>query len=263
MSRKRTFTVHVNIDDMTAMLAGLDGPSEKSDWLDGYMVGVHGHPSRETWSQPKRMGYDFGAKHFAEVEEFRAEQKRKSDLAEAAKNAQKYPEGTHGLPTGTGSGNPAGDPIQQSNNPLIQETIKPTNEQPKRTRQAAFIPPSEAEWVAYCTSTWPDWSAITSAESWAYYEALRPPWKGFSDWRKVARTAHGKARDWGQLQPKGSNPQAQKPDWVIRKLAELQQKLDSAERQLRRDIADKGVDSHSAGLSRKQIESIKEEMGAL
>lgn len=142
MSRKRTFTVHVNIDDMTAMLAGLDGPSEKADWLDGYMVGVHGHPSRETWSQPKRMGYDFGAKHFAEVEEFRAEQKRKSDLAEAAKNAQKNPEGTHGLPTGTGSGNPAGDPIQQSNNPLIQETIKPTNEQPKRTRQAAFVPPT-------------------------------------------------------------------------------------------------------------------------
>lgn len=136
VSRKRTFTVHVNIDDMTAMLAGLDGPSEKADWLDGYMVGVHGHPSRETWPQPKRMGYDFGAKHFAEVEEFRAEQKRKSDLAEAAKNAQKNPEGTHGLPTGTGSGNPAGDPIQQSTNPLIQQPKEPTNEKPKRAKGA-------------------------------------------------------------------------------------------------------------------------------
>jgi hypothetical protein len=75
-------------------------------------------------------------------------------------------------------------------------------EEERKVARHHFVPPSESEWVAYCTSTWPDWSAITSAESWAYYEALRPPWKGFSDWRKVARTAHGKARDWGQLQPK-------------------------------------------------------------
>lgn len=146
MSRKRTFTVHVNIDDMTAMLAGLDGPSEKADWLDGYLVGVHGHPSRETWPEPKRMGFDFGAKHFAEVEEFRAEQKRKSDLAEAAKNAKKNPEGTHGLPTGTGSGNPEGDPIQQSNNPLIQETKEPSIE---KTRKPRFVPPTLDELTAF------------------------------------------------------------------------------------------------------------------
>lgn len=143
MSRKRTFTVHVNIDDMTAMLAGLDGASEKADWLDGYMVGVHGHPSRETWPSAKRIGYDFGAKHFAEVEEFRAEQKRKSDLAEAAKNAKKNPDGTQEVPMGTGSGNPAGDPIQQSNNPLIQETKEPT------TQRSRFVPPTLDELTAF------------------------------------------------------------------------------------------------------------------
>lgn len=179
MSRKRTFTVHVNIDDMTAMLAGLDGPSEKSDWLDGYMVGVHGHPSRETWSQPKRMGYDFGAKHFAEVEEFRAEQKRKSDLAEAAKNAQKYPEGTHGLPTGTGSGDPAGDPIQQSNNPLIQQSKEPTTKKPR------FVPPTEAEATEYASQI-----GFTEVKKWmGYYEANG--WKAgktkMVDWRGAMR----------------------------------------------------------------------------
>ena len=123
LSRKRTFTVHVNIDDMAAMIAGLDGNDEKAEWLDGYLVGVHGHPPRDSWTEAKRLGHGFGAKHFEEVEEFRAEQKRKSDLAEIAKSAKKNPDVTHVVPTGTGSGNPAGDPIQQSNNPLIQQRL--------------------------------------------------------------------------------------------------------------------------------------------
>lgn len=175
MSRKRTFTVHVNIDDMTAMLAGLDGPSEKADWLDGYMVGVHGHPSRETWSQPKRMGYDFGAKHFAEVEEFRAEQKRKSELAEAAKNAQKNPEGTHGLPTGTGSDDPAGDPIQQSNNPLIQQPKEPRNQ------RSRFVPPTLDELIAFSKEIgfqdWQKWMDHYLSNGWKVGPNKMKDWK--------------------------------------------------------------------------------------
>ena len=143
MSRKRTFIVRVNIDDMAAMLAGLDGALEKAEWLDGYMVGVHGHPAREAWQEAKRIGFEFGALHFREVEEFRAEQKAKSDLAELAKLAKKNPNGTHGLPTGTGSGNPAGDPIQQSNNPTIHEAKEP------KAKRSIFVPPTLDELTAY------------------------------------------------------------------------------------------------------------------
>lgn len=125
MSRKRIFTVHVNIDDMTALIAGLDGQEEKADWIDGYMVGVHGHPSRETWSPAKRGGYDFGALHFAEAEEFRATQAAKSALGVAAKQAKSNPDGTHGLPAGV----PAEVP-----NPTIQQSNNPTNEQTKKPR---------------------------------------------------------------------------------------------------------------------------------
>jgi hypothetical protein len=126
MSRKRTFIVRVNIDDMSALLAGLDGPLEMAEWLSGYMVGVRGYPPRESWSEAKRIGFNFGAQHFEEVEDFRDEQKAKSDLAKLAKQAKKNPNGTHGLPTGTGLGNPAGDPIQQSNNPTIHVSSDPT-----------------------------------------------------------------------------------------------------------------------------------------
>ena len=203
MSRKRTFTVHVNIDDMAAMIAGLDGNDEKAEWLDGYLVGVHGHPPRDSWTEAKRLGHGFGAKHFEEVEEFRAEQKRKSDLAEIAKSAKKNPDVTHVVPTGTGSGNPAGDPIQQSNNPLIQQpTIQnPSPLDPPKGKR--FVPPTEAEWVAYCVETWTDWHPECAAESWAYYESKG--WRIGStvckDWKAAARTAHGNARSWGKLQP--------------------------------------------------------------
>lgn len=247
MSRKRTFTVHVNIDDMTAMLAGLDGPSEKSDWLDGYMVGVHGHPSRETWSQPKRMGYDFGAKHFAEVEEFRAEQKRKSDLAEAAKNAQKNPEGTHGVPTGTGSGNPAGDPIQQSNNPLIQQPKEPENQ------RSRFVPPTLDELIAYAKEV-----GLSDPQRWMDHYVSNG-WKvGKSkmvDWKACVR-------NWARSsnQPK---PQAQKPEWVIKRIEELRAKLATAERQYRRDSNERGAESQTAKLSKIEMDRIKKEIDAL
>jgi hypothetical protein len=133
----------------------------------------------------------------------------------------------------------------------------------KKARQAAFVPPSEAEWVDYCVKTWPDWHPISAGEAWAYYEALRPPWKGYSDWRKVARTAHGKARDWERLQPKEIVQRPAKPDWVLRKIEDAKSRLATAERQLKRDIADKGADSHSASLSRKLVESIQQEINSL
>lgn len=188
---------------MAAMIAGLDGNNEKAEWLDGYLVGVHGHNPRDSWTEAKRLGHEFGAKHFAEVEEFRAEQKRKSELAEIAKSAKKNPDVTHWVPTGTGSGNPAGDPIQQSTNPLIQQpTIQnPSPLDPPKGKR--FVPPTEAEWVAYCGETWADWHPECSAESWAYYESKG--WKIGSatckDWKAAARTAHGNARAWGKLQP--------------------------------------------------------------
>lgn len=188
---------------MAAMIAGLDGNNEKAEWLDGYLVGVHGHNPRDSWTEAKRLGHEFGAKHFAEVEEFRAEQKRKSELAEIAKSAKKNPDVTHWVPTGTGSGNPAGDPIQQSTNPLIQQpTIQnPSPLDPPKGKR--FIPPTEEEWVAYCGETWADWHPECSAEAWAYYESKG--WKigtaPCKEWKAAARTSHGNARSWGKLQP--------------------------------------------------------------
>lgn len=93
---------------------------------------------------------------------------------------------------------------------MIQEPSKgeaeaDTEKEGKRNvpRQAAFTPPSEQEWVEYCTRTWSDWHPVCAGESWAYYQGVG--WivgrKICKDWKSTARTAHGNARQWGKLQP--------------------------------------------------------------
>lgn len=92
-------------------------------------------------------------------------------------------------------------------------------EDPPKAPQGAtlskFLPPTESEWVAYCSLTWPEWSPVCSAESWAYYEGIG--WKTkagpIKKWQATARTAHGNARDRGYLQPKMSNQT--KKDWIM------------------------------------------------
>lgn len=62
-----------------------------------------------------------------------------------------------------------------------------------------FTPPTEAEWIAYCTSTWSDWHR--SGEAWAHYQAVG--WVAgkakIKDWKAAARTSHSRAKDWGTL----------------------------------------------------------------
>lgn len=130
MSRQRIFRVTVNVDDMTAILSGLDGTEEKADWLDGYLVGVHGHEVRESWPKAKRSGFDFGAIHFAEAETFRAEQTVKSAAAVAAKAAKKSVAVPNGVPAGVPGDVPK---------PASQLATKPTNEKASQPGQACRI----------------------------------------------------------------------------------------------------------------------------
>lgn len=90
-------------------------------------------------------------------------------------------------------------------------------EQTRQTKQAKNAKPTEQEWVEYCAATWTDWQRERAAESWAYYEGKgwlvgKSPCK---DWKAVARTAHGNARDWGKLgTPSASgNDYADKTVW--------------------------------------------------
>lgn len=184
MSRKRTFTVRVNIDDMTAILAGLDGQSEKADWLDGYMVGVHGHQSRESWSSAKMCGFEFGSLHAREVEAYREEQStrgQRSAEVRAAKSGSAQPRRTGSEPPFEPPFEPDVEPASnQSNNPTIQQSIKP-----KIQRSKVFTPPTIEEATAYAKEI--GFAGI--AQWFAYYETNG--WKvgknKMTDWKAAIR----------------------------------------------------------------------------
>lgn len=211
----RTWTVRVNLDDLGAEMLVLDSDAERGAWMTGFQVGAAGGPCRETWSDAKRRGWEFGSRSFAEAEKFRA---KKAAAGQASADARRSRSGSAQpskppqprTPAEQCSSDVRGNIEYVSNQPTAnsqQPTAK--NEQPSPPtpqggkRAPRMVPPSEQEWVAYCSETWPDWHPECAAESWAYYEA-----KGWRigtapcrDWKAVARTAHGNARNWGKLQP--------------------------------------------------------------
>lgn len=67
----RTWTVRVNLDELSAQLLYLDDDCERGAWLQGFQVGAAGAPSRDSWSETKRRGWEFGISCFQEAEAFR------------------------------------------------------------------------------------------------------------------------------------------------------------------------------------------------
>lgn len=224
----RIFFVQLNLDEMSAQLDILDSTHERGEWLEGFRAGTRGSQTRETWSEAKMLGHAFGLGCLTEAEEF---QRKKSEIqsARGKKSAEARrartgsaqptkptapeppfePDSNHGSNHGSNAVRTGLEPQRTSNIEQPQENIEqlpPTPQGGKRASTPRFVPPTEEEWVAYCTATWPDWHPTCAAEGWAYYESKG--WKiGTSpckDWKAAAKTSHGKAREWGTLQPQPS-----------------------------------------------------------
>jgi hypothetical protein len=179
----RTFFVRLNLDDLADQMDALDSSEERGQWLEGFRVGSRGHASRDTWNDAKLRGHSFGMTCWEQAEAFRVAQSVKGRASADARrkkggNEPEVNRGSTTVPTAVRTEHPTGSqPIQnpESNN---QET---KSEQPSppippkggRRRMGAFVPPTEQEWVDYCTKTWPDWHQTCAAESWAYYESVK------------------------------------------------------------------------------------------
>lgn len=139
MSRDRTFFVRLNIDDLAANIAALDGHEEKGAWLDGFMVGSRGALPRESWWEPKRIGHAFGFECFQRAEIFRESQTDKAIKAVAAK-AAKRAELTQSVPVGVPVGNPECT-LANSQKPV---TIRPET----KSQQPAISRENFGQWAA-------------------------------------------------------------------------------------------------------------------
>ena len=129
MSRDRTFFVRLNIDDLAANIAALDGHEEKGAWLDGFMVGARGAMPRESWWEPKRIGHAFGFECFQKAEVFRLAQTEKSALAVLAR-AEKKAISTRNTPVDV----PVDDPVMHPSTTLARSQ-KPEARRPESRSQ--------------------------------------------------------------------------------------------------------------------------------
>lgn len=126
-------------------------------------------------------------------------------------------------------------------------------EEERKVVRSHFVPPTMEDLSAYAKEV-----GLSEPQRWMDHYVSNG-WKvGKSkmvDWKACVR-------NWARSsnQPK---PQAQKPEWVIKRIEELRAKLATAERQYRRDSNERGADSQTAKLSKIEMDRIKKEIDAL
>lgn len=205
MSSKRQYWSKMNHDEARHAIE-LMNDAEAGRWFRGWLAGAGGNYASEDVLQSKpiewRSGFSAGKSSHEDAKEY--SQKQSDRVAKRYTKSTVVDSGSDPVDEKATAELPSGTNNNTTNNEQREIT---------KARRAAFAPPSEAEWVAYCSTTWNDWHPICSGESWAYYQGV--DWmvgsKRCKDWKATARTAHGNARQWGKLQPIGQRGGWQQP----------------------------------------------------
>ena len=179
-------------------LRELTSMQDRGEWITGFFQGASGALLAGAESDHFLQGFDLGSASLANAEGNRAKisevrreaaMKRWSKLDDHTDDAIAYAKG---------------DAIAYAK--PMHKTRQDKTEQKQETQQTKTTP-SESEWVSYCSEKWPEWHSQCAADSFAYYQSVG--WMAgkvkIKDWKAAARTAHGKAVQWGALQPKGPN----------------------------------------------------------
>ena len=205
MSVKRQYWSKMNHDEARHAIE-LMSDDEAGRWLRGWLAGAGGNEASEDFLMSRPMewrgGYCAGKSSFADALEY--SQKQSDRVSKRYTKATTVTSGSDPVDEMTTETLPRNTNNKTTNNEQLteQETTQ-TKQREQQARAHLFSPPSESEWVDYCTTTWPDWNPVCAAESWAYYQGVG--WMAgkakIRDWKATARTAHGNARSWGKLQP--------------------------------------------------------------
>ena len=201
----------MSVDELNASICLLETDAEMAAWARGLMRGLNAGDNKPGASDPYSEGWHVGRASRQKADELRAQLSENGGgdkEANAPANAPAF-----GKANAPANAPPIGEPERRTKN----EEQGTNNEKPKKAPKVAA--PSEAEWVAYCSETWPDWHPQSSADSWAYYESVgwRTRAGALKDWRSAARTAHSNAREWGKLQPtnvRGETCAPTLPEWL-------------------------------------------------
>lgn len=211
------WNLRLNLDKLNGLNNRCRTDAERLLVFQGFLAGCNGAEALEDDPPAFRRGWDLGSESHEEAKRYHQAQSERG-RASAAKRLERTGSAQPQKPTADRAETepPIEPPFEPRFEPPLEPNLNPqssiqettTDKQRPPTpqggeRSAKMIPPTEQEWVAYCTDTWPDWHPTCAAESWAYYKSKG--WKIGSapcrDWKAAAKTAHGNARNWGKLQP--------------------------------------------------------------
>jgi hypothetical protein len=179
----RTFFILLNLDAFSAEMAGLDSTQERGEWVEGFQVGSHGHGLRESWSDVKLRGHQFG---FGALREAEAHRDKKVEAGRRSAQVRKDMKGSaqperlssnDRTPFGGCSEHPPEqDPEHTPNHPItnnqqpITKTQHPTTstakgrKPPFRTAELDHLIPAELQSVAFM-GAWHEWTEFAQSKS--------------------------------------------------------------------------------------------------
>lgn len=279
MASPRTWNLRLNLDDFNALTSSLYADADRALVLQGMSLGLNGGALPDGAPSAFCRGWELGHGMRVEAEEFRTAQAERGKSS-AAKRLERN--GTAQPRKPVGSRTEFEPPFEPMLEPVLEPPVEPnhnpqstipltTNDKPlppvspqggKRERAPRFVPPTEQEWVEYCTTTWNDWHQICAAEFWAYYQGIG--WKmragPVRDWKATARTAHGNARQWGKLQPQTQQQFVRRPGPASVRAATDQALIDQLEDQKnaqRQTPSESDIPSPSAADTRWFDDAVK------
>ena len=199
---ERTWSVRISINDLNASIFLLESDAEVAAWARGLMRGLNSGDAKDGASKAYASGWEIGSAAREKADAIRAGLAENGRAGGVAKAGKRLADAT-AIATANASAVAVASALAEPRTKNQETKNKEQQEQTERPRRAAFTPPSEQEWVEYCTRTWSDWHPVCAGEAWAYYQGVG--WivgrKACKDWKSTARTAHGNARQWGKLQP--------------------------------------------------------------
>lgn len=85
---------------------------------------------------------------------------------------------------------------------LIESNIKDSKRDIGSVQKSSLSsPPTDRQWVDYCSEKFPDWMPAKIEEAWHYNESRG--WtvgkSKMKNWHSIAATAYGKAKEWGHV----------------------------------------------------------------
>ena len=187
VSRARTWSVRLSVDDMNAALCLLETDEEIAAWTRGLLRGLNGGDCKQGASKPYAEGWEIGFPAREKADEIRAERAEIGSVGGSKRvaNAQAI-----ASPNGQPIGKPTGQPERRTKN--VE----------RKNKEQEPPAPSRDEWNDHAAAAFPWWPRHDIDKGWDYWESrkfIREGKTKRSDWKRLMGSWAGK---WGEQHPR-------------------------------------------------------------